>query len=83
MPDQEIRRTELARILESFGLTFDPSGGAGGEVKISGFGKCDEFRRMVVHGYRSFPQQVVRNIRRKFCLKPENEVSDEDFYGRA
>lgn len=73
---------EFKAILESFGVECDPSRGKGGHVMF----------RMIVKGQRvSYPVPGDREVkdcyvaacRRKFCLTPQDGITDDDFYGRA
>ncbi len=68
----------LRKILESYGITWDPQGARGSEIKLTGKGK-----RMRIGDYRKYPQQLIRNIRQKFHLRPKDGVSDEEFYDRG
>ena len=78
MPERETRPSRLRKILESYGIAWEPQGARGSEIKLTGKGQ-----RMRIGDYRKYPQQVIRNNRQKFKLRPKDGVSDAEFYGRA
>lgn len=68
--DRNVRGAELRRILESYGLSM-----------VKGKGRIHVIAWPGVNP--EIQQQVVRALRRKFQLTPENGVTDEEFYGRT
>jgi len=83
MARRKLKLKELRRILASFGV---------GENKKRGKGGHTLFYKDFPEGRFTFPVPVhgkdvldcyVDGCRKKFRLRPDDEVTDEDFYGRA
>lgn len=75
--DRNTRFKELVKLLARFGL--ECRSGKGSEVVVKGKGRIHVIG---CHGSNhEIPKQVISNLRRKFDLRPENNVPDAEFYG--
>ena len=90
MPDRSIKFNILVRILASYGLEVGAAkgqGARGSEAKVVGKHMVTGEHRIHVLGKHGRNPEVLRqqvaNLRRKFGLKADDGVTDEDFYGRA
>jgi predicted RNA binding protein YcfA (HicA-like mRNA interferase family) len=72
---------ELRKILNSFGVTEEPSRGKGSHAM---FARVIDGRRFTfpVPTEKEVKPPYVRGCRRRFQLTAEDGVSDEDFYSR-
>lgn len=82
MADHNIPLNKLRKILRSFGVS---------ENKSRGKGSHTVFFMQIDGGTYTYPVPTprntlrcyVKNCRKKFDLRPEDGVTDKDFYGRA
>jgi hypothetical protein len=83
MGKHRISLRDLRRILKSFGVSEDPSGGTGSHTLF--------FKEMPA-GYASYPVPTncdpvlpcyVKGARKRFSLLESDGITDEDFFGRA
>lgn len=81
MPKRRLKLNDLIRILGSFGVNVDESGGKGSHIK---------FWKHFPEGRFSYPVPRQRDVkpcyvngcRKKFRLRDEDGVSDEEFFSR-
>ena len=78
MPRRRLTIQQLRRVLKSFGVNEDASRGKGSHTLFyrDTASYSMPTRRDVLPCY-------VDGCRKKFNLRPEDGVSDDDFYGRA
>ena len=82
MARRRLTLKQLRKILRSFGVEEDPSGGKGSHTLF--YKRFDEgVFTYPVPNERDVKPCYVRGCRKKFRLLPQHGVTDEDFYSRA
>jgi hypothetical protein len=84
MAERTLRYRELLKRLKLFGVIEDRTRGKGSERLLSRIleGKKYSTTTKCHSDSDQKPKAVIKSIRRRLKLTPENGVSDEDFYGK-
>ena len=82
MAKHRIKLKVLRKILRSFGVGEEPSGGKGSHIKFT-MQFNDGVYSYPVPDERDVNPCYVKGCRKKFRLMPDDGVSDDDFFGRA
>ncbi len=82
MARHRLKLHELRKILKRFGVSEDASRGKGGHTLFYKFINGDKFCYPIPTKTDVAPC-YVRGCRKKFCLTKDDNVSDEEFFGKA